>query len=502
MYKLFSIIFSILLLSVIGFTQDVSFAPAVMKGFQTVQNPDFGTDILVSSDEPAGIMAGLQRGNGNYYVAINDTTSTTNLGIVVFRSTNFGLSWTMLGGGIQPKLIFRNMKMVSTSTDSLYLFFMAGTDVYRWNIINNSFGKFTGDSLIRSFDVVSSSTGSLYIFYDRNYNTNIRRFGSTDGGFTWGNSGSVTSSGVYPKLYMSGSGDTLILNYYGPVLSDTMTSVIRAARYRETAPGTLSSSGFQNVAIETVVKSEYSSVFKNGIVWFIYTTGTTGDIDIKCTISSNSGANYSAAVNLAANPNVDEYWFSARHYFGGLDIFYYSDSLQAGPPTNNTDKILYKWASATTPGTFSTTSGISEHPPGWSQRNYRPVCIEDYTNDHYGVVWVGLDGSIKKVYFEGDNITSVRNNENLIADKYFLSQNYPNPFNPVTKINFAIPKSGFVTLKVYDILGKEIKTLVSRELNNGSYTVDFDASKLSTGIYFYRINVNGFSDVKKMSLIK
>ena len=89
-----------------------------------------------------------------------------------------------------------------------------------------------------------------------------------------------------------------------------------------------------------------------------------------------------------------------------------------------------------------------------------------------------------------------------IPKNFSLSQNYPNPFNPVTKINFALPKSGFVTLKIYDMLGREIRTLVNEVKSAGNFSVDFNASELSSGIYFYRLETNGFSDIKKMMLIK
>ncbi|MCX6157305.1 MAG: T9SS type A sorting domain-containing protein, partial [Ignavibacteriae bacterium] len=85
---------------------------------------------------------------------------------------------------------------------------------------------------------------------------------------------------------------------------------------------------------------------------------------------------------------------------------------------------------------------------------------------------------------------------------YSVSQNYPNPFNPTTKINFALPKSGLVSLKVYDITGKEVATLLNEVKNVGTYSVDFNAANLSSGIYFYKMSVNGYSEVKKMSLIK
>ncbi len=98
--------------------------------------------------------------------------------------------------------------------------------------------------------------------------------------------------------------------------------------------------------------------------------------------------------------------------------------------------------------------------------------------------------------------SGISNFNNEIPERYELGQNYPNPFNPITKINFAIPKQGFVSLKVYDVLGREVVTLVNEVKTAGNYLVDFDASELASGVYFYKLEVNGFSDVKRMMLIK
>ncbi len=91
---------------------------------------------------------------------------------------------------------------------------------------------------------------------------------------------------------------------------------------------------------------------------------------------------------------------------------------------------------------------------------------------------------------------------NTIPTVYSLSQNYPNPFNPVTKINFALPKQGFVTLKVYDVLGREVRTLVNEVKSAGQFSVDFNASEFASGVYFYKLESNSFSDIKRMMLIK
>jgi len=89
-----------------------------------------------------------------------------------------------------------------------------------------------------------------------------------------------------------------------------------------------------------------------------------------------------------------------------------------------------------------------------------------------------------------------------IPDKFNLSQNYPNPFNPATKINYTIPINGLVILKVYDVLGKEVATIVNEVKNAGSYTVNFNASNIPSGTYFYRLEAGDYMDVKKMILLK
>jgi hypothetical protein len=85
---------------------------------------------------------------------------------------------------------------------------------------------------------------------------------------------------------------------------------------------------------------------------------------------------------------------------------------------------------------------------------------------------------------------------------YRLFQNYPNPFNPETKINYNVSKSGFVTIKVYDLLGREVTTLVNENKPAGNYSIKFDGSKLVSGIYFYRMKAGDFVQTKKLILLK
>ncbi|MBK8982137.1 MAG: T9SS type A sorting domain-containing protein [Ignavibacteria bacterium] len=89
-----------------------------------------------------------------------------------------------------------------------------------------------------------------------------------------------------------------------------------------------------------------------------------------------------------------------------------------------------------------------------------------------------------------------------VPAEYSLKQNYPNPFNPSTIINFSIPKSGMIKLRIYDITGKEIAALVNEFKQAGNYSYSFNPVNLNSGIYFYKLESEGFTDIKKMTFIK
>jgi hypothetical protein len=139
---------------------------------------------------------------------------------------------------------------------------------------------------------------------------------------------------------------------------------------------------------------------------------------------------------------------------------------------------------------------------GWGSSNTTLTEITDEGSVVYELSLPPGETSYRAFRFNWqNNITGIKQN-NTIASKYILNQNYPNPFNPMTKISFNITKSEFVTLKVYDILGKEKSTIVNKDLNAGSYSYSFDASNLSSGVYFYKLTSGSFSDVKRMVIIK
>jgi hypothetical protein len=114
--------------------------------------------------------------------------------------------------------------------------------------------------------------------------------------------------------------------------------------------------------------------------------------------------------------------------------------------------------------------------------------------------WIsGGAGSKTEINFA---LSSVSRFGSSVPEAYVLQQNYPNPFNPSTTIRFSVLQKGFVALKIHDLLGKEIMTLVNEELNNGTYVSVWDAGNLPSGIYIYTMRTNGYSESRKMMLLR
>ena len=220
--------------------------------------------------------------------------------------------------------------------------------------------------------------------------------------------------------------------------------------------------------------------------------------------SSNLNLRYSYAVNgytwvtdnvLTAQTNNESrsYIQSLPQQTGAFRIAYISSGASF-------DSVIYA-------NTFDITTGFANRTLVSRVNASTTILAPCVTGYMYGalagagVIYAGSGPS--KIWFNGsDVLTEINNIGLLIPDKYSLSQNYPNPFNPVTKINFSIPKNNLVTLKVYNVLGKEVAVLVNETMNAGTYEVTLNASNLSSGVYFYKITSGDFMDTRKMMLIK
>jgi len=156
----------------------------------------------------------------------------------------------------------------------------------------------------------------------------------------------------------------------------------------------------------------------------------------------------------------------------------------------NNDSIFYMWSSAH--GTFSSDSAITQWTAPDMAGTYDLNCaVQDVKGSS--------DSSV--ITINVSDFTVVHDNT-PISNVNKLYQNYPNPFNPSTTIEFSLPKAEYVELKIYNILGKEISTLVSKNLNPGNHTYRFDGRNLAGGIYYYQLTAGEYREVKKMVLIK
>lgn len=394
--RIFLPLLIVCLVSILTFPQDLRVEkPKFASGF----TGEWGVDNVLLPNEPIGGMYGIQVSNGDIYVAINDTLSTVNVGLIMRKSTNQGITWTTTVG-ITYRGKFEDIKLIKNSGDTVYCFFRVEYGVYCWNLQTGSINPVWVEGY-RAFDVEISSTNNIYIVLDSLATNNLIRYSSVNGGLSWINRGSISSSAAMPHWTKSLSGDTLFLNYYGPPLADTATSIIRVARYRELSPGTLGSAGFQDLASEPLPKYEYKIAANNGVVWFIYSVaGITPEIWGRQSI--DGGTTYAPAVRINGAETVSQYWFDIKHKFpagNGFDLVYFSDSAQAGGATALTDRILFGTATQTG-NTFIPFTAINDNPAVFSANDYRPILVEMPASSNTGIAWVGESPEGKKVYWD------------------------------------------------------------------------------------------------------
>lgn len=219
------------------------------------------------------------------------------------------------------------------------------------------------------------------------------------------------------------------------------------------------------------------------------------------------------------NINISSYGIDGTYYMGGntttnpLPVELTSFTAQAIG-----EKILLHWQTATEKNNygFEVERSLPQPLPKerdleagrWERIGFVPgngnsnsPKLYEFKDDHlvggnlfiYRLKMIDTDGS-----YEYSNEIEVK----AAPSKFSLLQNYPNPFNPITKIKFSIPQSAFVRLQVYDIMGKLVTTLVNAQKEAGYYEINFNASQISSGVYFYRLTTNEYSEIKKMIFTK
>jgi hypothetical protein len=276
-----------------------------------------------------------------------------------------------------------------------------------------------------------------------------------------------------------------------------------------TQKGNIRVNGLPNIAVDTTVGP------RNGWIYIITTqknlSPAGSDPDVILNRSTDNGQTWSSGIRVNQDPvnNGKIQYFPAVHVDkqGGLNVIFYDDR------NTTSDSSGVFLARSEDGGNYWREFEISD-------RNFKPLPIgglgQGYQGDNISItssnnklwpVWMDNRTGIYQIWTVPIEISSVDVEPTPeIISEFKLEQNYPNPFNPSTNIRFRISDFGYVTLKVFDVLGDEVAILVSEDKQPGDYEVEFNSSSIrhlsSSGIYFYQLQAGSFTDTKKMILLR
>jgi len=212
--------------------------------------------------------------------------------------------------------------------------------------------------------------------------------------------------------------------------------------------------------------------------------------------------------NVLTDINNNDWALYAGVEFGGDYYLKKPDSLEIVASSSFDGGIVEVWLDSIDTGRLIAQCNIENTGSWTSFRSFKTVVDSVEGRHDVYLKFIGGSGALFRIesfrFITSNTPTSVSDNINEInlIKSFELNQNYPNPFNPETKISYSVPRNSFVSLKVYNILGQKVATLFEGFRDTGSYTEIFNAQNLTSGIYFYKMEAQGFVDVKKFLLIK
>lgn len=250
--------------------------------------------------------------------------------------------------------------------------------------------------------------------------------------------------------------------------------------------------------------ADYSNRSSRGNVYVVWDDNRGGNYDVYFQRSTNAGSTWLASpVRINDVTTNNQYWPAVQCDTNGYLYAIYYDTRFGSTQVNSF--IAY----STNLGDTWTNQRLSDTSFTVSQPNsdvrfgdyigidvYKNVILPIWTDQRRG----GYNQEIYTSYITG--IVSVTQISSEIPEKFILHQNYPNPFNPNTKIKFEIPKRSFINLRLHDIQGRIVLSLISKTMEAGIYEIPLDASNLSSGAYFYQMNSDDVSITKKLLIIK
>jgi hypothetical protein len=355
--------------------------------------------------------------------------------------------------------------------------------VYSFNITNNR--NLVANFKINTFTVtigcLPSSGGTASGSGVYNYNTNVQVTAIPNSGYrfvNWTENGTDVSTNATYSFTITGNRN-LIANFYQ--YSCTIVTSSNPA-----AGGATGGSGSYDTGTNVLVIAT-----PNPKYFFVNWTENGNEVSKSPYYSFTASGDRNLVANFSTIPTL----LVSPLYIGvpsnaGTGVF----------SVTNTTGGSMNWNAFSNSSWITITSGSSGTNSGTINLSYQA----NTGNYRVGTILVSADGAIgdpQTVEIRQSTSTKIED-VNIIPTRFILNQNYPNPFNPSTRIQFGIPKESFIILKVYDLLGNEIETLIKQTLSPGTYFANFDAGKLNNGIYFYRLQAGEYSQTKKMILLK
>ncbi|MBN1633630.1 MAG: T9SS type A sorting domain-containing protein [Ignavibacteria bacterium] len=491
-------------------TSPIEIGPAINHTPLTNTEQISGTRQVLCTITPAG--SGINPSKTKLYYSKNTTTFTDSLQMANTGGTNWYANITLTGAGLYRYYIKTTDSLNRTATNpggapANYHSFTASTDTVKPVITHTpltNVPKLQWPATINAIVTDNIGVDSVWVKWQKNNYPVIKRFNlANTSGNEWSAAFNSDTIEVIPgdsifyriiardksaahnmdstllysfvitnqAIITIGTGTTAIGWPFYTYYMDSRTDMLYLSNeINIPSGGYITQIGFDVVSV--------SSQVMNGFCVFMQNT----------TSSSISGFTTSGWTNVYTGiytvPGTGWQLFTLQtpfYYEGGKNLLI---------------DICFNNSNYTTNSTVNGSAATNRNKHQHSDLSSGNGCVDIITP---GSTYTTLP-NIRIVMYPGT--TKITQPENEIPVNYQLKQNYPNPFNPVTKINFAIPKQEFVSLKVYDVLGRVVANLVSEEKPAGNYIVDFDASYLASGVYFYKMEVNGFTDVKSMMLIK
>ncbi len=315
--------------------------------------------------------------------------------------------------------------------------------------------------------------------------------------------GSSDTSGLAAVLSSSGINKTWDLTGRTYNLQETTTEVL-LTRASSGAPSQ-STSAFSSVNYVTRRRSASKPLFTD----WTYLTHTTSALSYNGYATDSLGVLKSLQTNVPAE-RIRSYpttYPGSWSWSSTVTSTSYSGSVGVGVGVGMTGSdVIDAYGTITTPeGSFACLR----------MKRRTDILFGFFTITSYAYDFVDQNRNIASIsagstgtvpggvtYYRQESVTAVSRTENTLPEEFALLQNYPNPFNPSTAISYQLSASSFVSLKIYDVLGNEMRVLVNGQKSAGTHTVTFNAQGLPSGVYFYRLQASGFVQTKKLVVVK